>query len=102
MVGLVICQLFETNVRSSPRFGSLWSQAKQISVFWASVGESYRALTAVSAALVLVGAAAAFGVAKSGAPPAARAAAEVRMNCRRLTAGAGVSQPGQRVSWGPS
>src|SRR5262245_43098934 len=91
MVGLVICQLLLTKVRSRPRSLSLWSQAKQISFFCASVSVSKSAFTAVSGGLGFVGAAgAAFATAGSSTAPAAAA-----KKCRRLTP----SQSEQRRSF---
>src|SRR5437868_9298644 len=86
MVGFVIIQLAETRVLNRPSFSSLWSHGKQTTFFWSAVNESYRALTAVSGALVLVGGAAvALAVTNSGTPPATAAA--VAKNPRRSTPG---------------
>src|SRR5712692_4312923 len=98
MRGSVMFQLFDTNVRSRPRFLSLssWSQSKQTALRCFSLSESYRALTAVSAALLVVGAAWARGVAHSGTPAVAAAAVRpaVLRKPRRLRLISPLSQSG--------
>src|SRR5947209_2231032 len=91
----VIAQLLETWVRRMPRL-SLWSQSKQTAFLWASVSDSYRALTAVSAALRGVGAALALAVANStGAADAAAAVTPtVRRKSRRSRPLSAASQSG--------
>src|SRR5688572_790044 len=75
MFGLVMCQLFSTRVRSSPFFGSRWSQSKQITFRWASVRDSSRSLTTDSGPAGAAGSAEAAGHATSATPAQAGTAA---------------------------